>query len=122
MPADWIQARDTAFQSQAEELVATIATHAELWGMSLEELLPLQQSKHEFDAAMAEQAEKAAIYHAIVARKQSKRDALERTLRLVVRRINNHPGMTDELRQQMKLASPIRTRVPGGCRSDDEND
>jgi septal ring factor EnvC (AmiA/AmiB activator) len=108
MPSDWIESRDAAFQSQADDLVATIARHAEVWGLSVEELSPLQQSKQDFDQAMTEQAEQAMIYHAKVAAKQAKRDELEQALRAMVRRINNHPGMTEELRQQMKLASPTR--------------
>lgn len=116
MPTDWIASRDAAFQSQADVLVDTIAIHAEVWGLSADDLTPLEQSKQEFDGAMAEQAEQAAHYHRAVAAKQAKRDDLERALRQMVRRINNHPGMTDELRQQMKLASPTRattrTRTP----------
>ena len=109
MPADWIQSRDAAFQSQADELVAIIACHVGVWGLSPAELLPLERSKQDFDAAMAEQAEQSARYRLAVARKQEKREELERTLRRMVRRINNHPGMTEELRKKMGLASPTRT-------------
>jgi phage terminase large subunit-like protein len=66
------------------------------------------ESNQDFDAAMVEQVEQATLYHAAVARKQSTREELEQALRQMVRRINNHPGMTEELRKQMKLASPIR--------------
>ena len=79
------------------------------WGLSPAELLPLERSKQDFDAAMAEQAEQSARYRQTVARKQEKREELERTLRRMVRRINNHPGMTEELRKKMGLASPTRT-------------
>jgi CRP-like cAMP-binding protein len=108
LPSDWIESRDAAFQSQADALVAAITSYAEIWGLSAAELLPLLECKQNFDQAMTEQAEQATIYHATVARKQTKREELERLLRQMVRRINNHPGMTDELRKQMKLASPIR--------------
>lgn len=113
MASDWIQSRDGAFQIQVGELIATIAICAEVWGLSVEELTPLIQSKHEFDQMMAEQAEQKAIYHETVAAKQAKREELESALRVMVRRINNHPGMTEELRQQMNLASPTRaaTRI-----------
>lgn len=117
MPADWIASRDGAFQTQAEELVTAITTYAEVWGLSVDELLPLQQCKQDFDQVVSEQTEVAALYHATVARKQAKREELERALRAMVRRINNHPGMTGELREQMKLASPIRTAVSRACRA-----
>lgn len=112
MPSDWILSRDAAFQAQAEGLVATIASHAKVWGLSSEELLSLQQSKQDFDQAMADQAEQATLYHQTVAAKQAKREELERALRQMVRRINNHPGMTEALRKQMNLTSPTRARTP----------
>lgn len=109
LASDWIQSRDSAFREQADRLIAVITNYCAIWGLTPEDLTPLRECHTNFLATLAEQAEQAAIYHARVADKQAKREELERVLRVMVRRINNHPGMTDTLRQQMSLASPTRT-------------
>lgn len=118
MASDWIKSRDGEFQAQAESLIEIIANHQEVWGLSRGDIAPLKQSKARFDAALGAQAEKAVAYHAAVAEKQAMREELERTLRAMVRRINNHPGMTEELRRRMELASPTRAASREGMREE----
>ncbi len=109
MASDWIKSRDREFRAQANELIALIARHGSAWGLNPEDLEPLQTCQADFEAALARQTEQAAVYHTLVAEKQVRRERLERALRSMVRRINNHPGMTQALRAEMQLASPTRT-------------
>lgn len=121
MASDWIQSKDGAFRIQANELIKIIASHYEIWGLSSEELRQLTEHLNSFEAALTEQAEQAKVYHRAVADKQAKREELEHALRAMVRRINNHPGMTDTLREKMNLASPIRTPGQRTGRGKSEN-
>ena len=112
MASDWVKSRDRDFCEQVNKLIAIIANHQAVWGLSHEDLLSLTECKASFDAALSEHTVTASAYHKAVGEKQVSRDRLERALRMTVRRINNHPGMTDALRQEMNLAAPTRTRTP----------
>ena len=122
LAGDWVRSRDGAFQDQANQLIALIASHQSLWGLSETDLTALGQCQQEFEAALSDQAQGATVYHALVADKQAKREALERELRAMVRRINNHPGMTDALRKSMGLASPTRKPTKSACRAEAEGE
>ena len=111
MASDWIKAKDVEFQAQVCELLATITIHKDIWGLGSDDLAFLEQTNNGFAQALQTQAQQAEMYHARVAHKQATRSELEKALRVLVRRINNHPGMTDALRQTMNLASPSGTRT-----------
>ncbi len=70
---------------------------------------PLTAAQTNFNGAVTAQVAAEAAFRQSVATKKTRRVTLEQTLRPLVRRINNHPGMTDGLRAQLGITVPDRT-------------
>jgi hypothetical protein len=78
------------------------------------DVTPVSTAITAFNAAVLDQIAKRNAFDAAVATKNLAKAALMLLLRPFIRRINNHPGMTDTLRQSLGLPTPDRTPTRRG--------
>jgi len=101
---DYIPTNDTEFESWLTNFLAVLTPQLMTeFGVDATEVAPLISEVQVFKTALTDQVTKQAQARAAVAEKNGSRDQTEDLLRPLVRRINNHPVMTDDLRRQLGL-------------------
>jgi len=121
MPKDYVPTTDTELQAWLTNFVAVLTTNVGAIGLAAGDLTPLTTAQTNFNGAVTAQVAAEAAFRQSVQLKKTRRVTLEQTLRPLVRRITNHPGMTDALRAQLNITVPDRspsrrnvgTEVPG---------
>jgi hypothetical protein len=115
---DYIPSNDAEFESWMTNFTASL-TPALLadFGMDPMEITTMLNGFQMFKTDLAAHVAQRAGARAAVAKKNDSRDTLEDLLRPFVRRINNHPAMTDTLRLELGLNprdSQARARASAG--------
>lgn len=112
MPPDYLPANDAELGTWLANFVTVLNANLGTVGLAPTDAVPLITAQNLFNAALTDQIAKQEAAQAAVVVKKTRRGALEGVLRPLVRRIQNHPGMTDALRTQMGVTVPDR----GGSR------
>ena len=109
MPRDYIPQNDTQLQAWLTNFVAVLDANLATVGLAAADVAPLSTAKTAFDTAVTAQVTAQDVANAAVQTKKTRRTTLEQTLRPLVRRVQNHPGMTDGLRGNLGITVPDRT-------------
>ena len=110
MPKDYVPTTDTDLQAWVTNFVAVLNGNFAAVGLVAADVTPLTAAQTAFNTAITTQVTAEAAFRTAVAAKRVRRMTLEQTLRPLVRRIANHPGMTDALRANLNITIP--NRVP----------
>jgi len=108
MPKDYVPQNDTQFQAWLTNFVTVLNANLATVGLVAADVTPLTTAQTNFNTAVTTQITAQDAAAAAVATKKTRRITLETTLRPLVRRINNHPGMTDGLRANLAITVPDR--------------
>ena len=95
---DYVPNNDQAYDAWLENFVVQLAGNAAQVGLVPADVDPISNAFDEFAAAFTTFQSARSAAKAATGAKVTKRTASEQILRPLVRRINNHPGMTDALR------------------------
>ena len=111
MPKDYVPTTDTELQAWLGNFVTVLNANLATVGL-VADTTPLMTAQTNFNTSLTAQVTAEAAFRQAVATKKTRRTTLEQTLRPLVRRIVNHPGMTDGLRAQLGVTvldhSPTR--------------
>lgn len=113
---DWIPINDSEFRAWICRFLSELPAHLTDFGLSPSDIASITSDADEFDAALSEHIHAHSLAQAATQRKKAARTALESGLREIVRRINNHPAMTNPIRARFGLRErkPYRSRVTAG--------
>lgn len=101
--ADYVPKNDSQFGAWLANFLAVLEQHLADFGLQMSDFTPLDEAKTVFDGALSTHiARQAAAKQATEAKKAARKHSIE-ILRPLVRRINNHPAMTNELRAALGL-------------------
>lgn len=117
---DFIPNKDAELLGWVAHFMSELSGRLGEFGLVPEDVGPLENVMIAFDGALAIHIQKRAEAKSAVEAKKDARTDLERVVRPLVRRINNHPGMTNDLRAVLGLhvpgqgrrASSVGTDVP----------
>lgn len=114
MRKDYMPSNDLQYTSWIAQFSAALEAHAAALGVDPGELAPLQESRSEYASAYGELVEAKRAFNAATSLKVTKRVRSEKIIRPLVRRVQNHPGMTDEIRSELGLRPKhiVESRVP----------
>lgn len=121
MAKNYIPSNDQDLRAWMETFIPNLNANLATLGLVPDDLTPLEDAQSGFDTSLDQLAANRVMYEGSVSLKKTKRTALEGALRPLVRRIQNHPGMTDQLRGLLGLpvydhtasTSGIGVEVPG---------
>lgn len=113
---DYIPSNDAELGDWLTNFTTAIAPHIAALGLQAADITPLTDAHAEFEGAVSEHIASQARAKGAVENKNRKRADLESIVRPLVRRINNHPTMTNEIRGVLGLNIPNggRTRSMAG--------
>ena len=106
MPKDYVPSNDQQFDAWLMNFVSTLSTYAVQVGLLPADIDPLDVAESEFGGAIVTHLTKRTEAESATAAKNTKRATAEGLLRPLVRRVSNHPGMTDQLRAALGLNVP----------------
>jgi hypothetical protein len=106
--SDYIPKNDTAFLNWVSSFTAVIIGYFTPLGLTGACTTAIEAAQSDFGAAVGLQSQKQLEAQGAVEAKKAARTALEQAVRPLVRQINNHPGMTNQMRAELGL------NVPGG--------
>jgi hypothetical protein len=99
MPAvDYVPKNDSEFVDWMENFVTVLNLNMAMVGLVAADVAPVDTANGLYSVAVTTQIQQQALAKSAVENKKTQRDALEDALRPLVRRIQNHPGMTNQLR------------------------
>ena len=107
--ASFIPANDTELQAWLANFVTVLNANLATVGLVAGDITPLTTAQTNFNASITAQVTAEAAFRQAVATKKTRRTTLEQTLRPLVRRIVNHPGITAALRAQLGVTIPDRS-------------
>ena len=107
MSRDYVPVRDQDLDSWLVNFVTVLANNAAQLGLVPADITPIDQTSTAFQSALLNYLAKKPEMESATTQKKNTRVATVDVLRPLVRRINNHPGMTDELRSLMGL--PVKS-------------
>lgn len=103
MPKDYVPVNDDQLKTWLTNFVAILGVNAGTVGLVSADLTPIDTATGNFVAGLeAYQAKQNEMTAASLYKKTTRTDAID-ILRPLVRRVNNHPGMTDQLRGLLGL-------------------
>ncbi len=116
----YFPANDQQYSQWLDNFVTVLALNAATVGLVPDDLEPIETAKDSFAAKLADYTQKRQYAKAACAAKDTERRVSEEILRPLVKRINGHPGMTDQLRVMLGLKKeempqalpPIEQLVP----------
>jgi len=113
---NYIPNKDNDFKVWLDNFQAALTEHLAAFGVSESDIEGLTEAAGAFATALPALATAKAAYHEAIKSKHTARKETEQQLRAVVRRVANHPAMTDAIRAQMGITIPdrIRTRHEDG--------
>ena len=111
---DFVPKNDLDFVAWSANFFTVLNLNLATVGLVAGDVTPVQAASTALSAAYTDQVAKVAAAEAAVETKKTRRTAYEPPLRLLVKRIQAHPGMTDALRAQLKITVPKRTRTRRG--------
>ncbi len=114
MASDYLPKNDSELVTWLANFVTVLNGNLAAVGLVAADVTPLTGAQTGFGAAVTDQIAKQAAAKAAVETKFTKKDQLEVVIRPLVRRINNHPGMTNTLRGQLGINAPTGTRTQRG--------
>ena len=106
---DYVPKNDSQYRDWLGNFITILTAHLGDVGLMAPDITPLDGAKLLFDAALGDHQAKKAVAQAATAVKNTERDNTEDLLRPLVRRIQGHPGMTNDLRAALGL--PARDDV-----------
>jgi len=117
---DFLPRNDEAFRNWMENFLEVLGQHLADFGLVADDLTAIQNVEMAFSNALNLHLEKRQAAKAATAGKNELRRLLEGYIRPVVRRVNNHPSMSNELRVELGLSpreaaeapTPIEALVP----------
>lgn len=115
---DFLPANDTELQAWLTNFVTVLNANLAAVGLVAADVTPLTTAQTNFNTAVTAQVTAEANFRNAVATKKTRRTQLETTLRPLARRINNHPGMTDGLRGNLRITVPDRVPSRRGVGED----
>ncbi len=95
---DYIPRVDATFVDWMENFVSMLTSNMGMVGLLAADITPVESAKDIFADALNNQTTQQAMAKSAVENKQTRRGELEHVLRPLVQRIQNHPGMTNQLR------------------------
>lgn len=107
MSKDYVPVRDQDLDSWLVNFVTVLANNAAQLGLVPADITPIDQTSTAFQSALLNYLQKKPEMDSASTQKKNTRTAAVDVLRPLVRRINNHPGMTDELRSLLGL--PVKS-------------
>lgn len=121
MGHDYVPPNDNEFKLWLANFVSILTVNASVVGLVPADLTPITAESDEFASALEGYQQQLSLTASASSNKKTRRTTAEGTLRPLVRRINNHPGMTDQLRSLLGLkpmgmamdAIPIEELIPG---------
>ncbi len=111
---DFMPTNDSQLVNWLNAFLAVVNANLVALGLVAGDVTPISTAITAFSNSVTDQIAKRNAFDAAVAAKNLARAALMLLLRPFIRRINNHPGMTDTLRQSMGLPTPDRTPTRRG--------
>ena len=114
VPTDYLPKNDSELVTYLANFVTVLNANLAAVGLVAADVTPLTGAQTAFSAAVTDQAAKQAAAKAAVETKFARKDQLELVMRPLVRRINNHPGMTNGLRGQLGINAPTSARTRRG--------
>lgn len=105
---DFLPNDDTELVAWLANFLAVLNNNVSAVGLTAADLAPFASAQTAFSTAVTAQVAADAAFTNAVATKKARRVALEATLRPLIRRIANHPGMTDGLRGNLQITIPDR--------------
>lgn len=95
--------QDQAYNAWLQNFITQLLANVATFGMTSADVDLLAAAQSDFDTAYASHAAAQLAAKAATSHKNKKRDDSDELLRPIVRRINNHPNMTDALRDILGL-------------------
>jgi hypothetical protein len=108
---DYVPKNDQEYQAWLQNFYTVLVVNVAQVGLVQGDLDPLDLANGEFSDALGIYVTKKAAAQSASGDKNTKRDTTQEILRPLVRRINNHPGMDDELRGALGLNIPVSGRA-----------
>lgn len=105
---DFLPVSDTELQAWITNFVTVLNINLATVGLVAADVTPITTAQTNFNTAVVDQVTKEAAFRQSVAAKKTRRTQIEQALRPLIRRIQNHPGMTDGLRANLGVTVPDR--------------
>lgn len=99
----WIPKNDTQFESWMENFLTVLPGHLADFGMVEDDIATLIMADAQFESRLTGHIAAQSAAKAATSAKDSARGVTELHLKTIVRRINNHPAMTNEIRDSLGL-------------------
>jgi hypothetical protein len=100
---DYIPISDLDLRAWMSNFLDVLGANLDTFGLTPEAIVPLEADGTEYGLAVGEHLTKQDEAHAATAKKNTVRATLERDVRPLVKWINQHPNMTNELRGALGL-------------------
>lgn len=107
--SNYCPSNDTQFDQWMANFIAALSTRLATFDMEEADLAPLEAADMAFGTALTSYLTKKAASISASAGKTTKREEVLDLLRPMVRHINNHPAMTNEIRGALGL--PVREEI-----------
>ncbi len=108
---DYLPKNDAVLKEWMTNFVTILQAQLATFGLVAGDLIALDEDKTEFDSGVTDHIQKRALARAATEYKNTARAEMVTTLRALVRRIDNHPGMTNQLRGALGLNPKSDGRV-----------
>ncbi len=102
----YIPVSDSEFVTWAVNFADVLNTNMGVVGLVAADLVPLTSAQDSFSGAVTNQIQQQALAKSAIELKKTQRAAFEAVLRPLVRRIQNHPGMGNQLRGMLGITVP----------------
>jgi hypothetical protein len=109
---DYIPKKFQDLKVWANSFVSILGVNAAQVGLAPADITPLETAAGDFDTALANWLQQETLAHGAMGLRNSTRDQLVALIRPVVRRIQEHPGMTEQLRNLLHIPLPSTGRTP----------
>jgi hypothetical protein len=108
---DYIPVNDSETGTWLSNFLDVVNANLATWGLVAGDVTPLSDAVAAYNTAVADQQTADAAFRAAVQAKKTARGGVAAILRPFVRRIDNHPGMTNALRALLQITVPKGTRT-----------
>ncbi|MBP6965581.1 MAG: hypothetical protein KBC96_14385 [Armatimonadetes bacterium] len=106
MAKDYVPSNDQVFDTWLLNFVTVLGVNKALVGLVADDLVPIEDAQGDFNAKYGTHVQQKQLARGATAAKINSRTDAEAVLRPLVKRIQNHPGMTDQLRTLLGLPTP----------------